>query len=368
MKKANRLLAFLMIMALMISLLAGCAGSATTQATTAGTTGATTGATTGGTTAATTAATTADIKPMTLTFATHLAATHPITKALYKFRDRVSELSGGKITVKTHISNELGDPTEVIDQIRIGVIDGGYFTTGHMAYYNKKLNATMWPYMFVSFDHAKNAYKGRVGEYMKEMAAEGGFLVLDWLYYGFRNLSSNRPVNTVADIKGLKIRVPSERVNQLTMAAFGGVIQTIAFNELYLALSQNVVDGQENPIATMDSAKVQEVNKNIAMIEYCFFTTGMVINPAKYKAWPANVQDIIKKASAEAAEYERQIFVDDENKLIEKFKTEYKVNFTYPDKKELQAAAKPAIDELKKDYDAAFVTEWLDLIEKSKVG
>lgn len=311
-----------------------------------------------------TAAPADDGKTYEATFATHLDENHPITKALYQFKDEVESKSNGRIKITTYINSELGDPTEVVDQIRMGIIQGGIFTTGHMAYQNDKLNATMWPYMFVSYDHAASAYKGAVGDYMKEMAMDGGYQVLDWMYYGFRNLSSNKPVNSVKDIAGLKLRVPSERVNQLTMSAFGATCETIAFSELYLALSQGRVDGQENPIATMDSAKVYEVNKNIAMIEYTFFTSGFIVNPKWFSELPADLQEIVKTASANAAEYEMGVFVDEEQALIEKFKSNG-VNFTYPDKAELMAAAQPALDELKKDYDEAFVTEWLKLINDS---
>ncbi|MEM5781411.1 MAG: TRAP transporter substrate-binding protein, partial [Lawsonibacter sp.] len=267
-----------------------------------------------------------------LIIATHLAEAHPITQAMYKFCELANERSNGRLTFTTYINSELGDPTEVIDQIRMGVVDGGYFTTGHMAYYNEKLNATMWPYMFESYEHAQKAYAGPVGEYMKEMAADAGFHVLDWMYYGFRNLSSNKPVNSVADVKGMKLRVPSERVNQLTMTAFGATCSTIAFSELYLALQQGTVDGEENPIASMDSINVQEVNKYIAMIEYTFFTTGMVMNPDKFNSLPADLQEILVQASAEAAAYEREIFVDAENAIIERWKANDGVTFTYPDK------------------------------------
>ena len=308
---------------------------------------------------------TATAGTINMIFATHLAENHPITQTLYKFKNQVEAESNGRIQIRTHIANELGDPTEVIEQIRMGIIDGGIFTTGHMAPYNNKLDATMWPYMFQSYEHAAKAYKGEVGDYMKRMAADGGFTVLDWMYYGFRNLSSNRIVNRIADVKGLRLRVPPERVNQLTMQAFGAICSTITFNELYLALSQGVVDGQENTIATMDSANVQEVNKFVAMIEYCFFTSGMVLNPDKFNALPQDLQDIVRKASADAAAFEMAIFVDEEMALIEKFKATG-VTFTYPDKAECMAAAQPAIDQLKADYDTAFVEEWLKLIDASK--
>ncbi|HOR85637.1 MAG TPA: TRAP transporter substrate-binding protein [Bacillota bacterium] len=358
MKKSKRVISILLVFSLLMTVLAGCAGNTSGGKNTTPDTG---GEADKG----------ADSTPAgesyELVFATHLAENHPITQAMYLFTKRAEELSNGRLKFKTYINVELGDPTDVIDQIRIGVVDGGYFTTGHMAYYNNKLNATMWPYMFESYEHAAKAYDSEVGEYMKKMAADGGFKVIDWMYYGFRNMSTNKPINKVSDIKGLKLRVPAERVNQLTMTAFGAVCTTIAFNELYLALSQGVVDGQENPIATMDSANVQEVNKNIAMIEYTFFTTGMVMNPDKFNSLPADLQEVIIKASKEATAYERDTFVEAENKIIDKFKKDYKVTFTYPDKKEFVAAAQPALSELKKDYDEAFVKEWLALIEESKV-
>jgi len=353
MKKGKKIISILLMLSMIVTLAVGCAGGKTTTPAPAEESGKEVAEAPSGET-------------YELIFATHLAAEHPITKAMYLFTKRAEELSNGRLKFKTYINVELGDPTEVIDQIRIGVVDGGYFTTGHMAYYNDKLNATMWPYMFESYEHASKAYDGEVGEYMKKMAADAGFKVIDWMYYGFRNMSTNKPVNKVSDIKGLKLRVPSERVNQLTMSAYGAICSTIAFNELYLALSQGVVDGQENPIATMDSANIQEVNKYIAMVEYTFFTTGMVMNPKKFESLPADLQEVIVKASREAAEYEREIFVEEENKVIDKFKNNYGVTFTYPDKKEFIEAAKPALEELKKDYDESFVNEWLALVEASK--
>ncbi len=359
MKRIRRILAVFLAICMLSALTAGCAGNAPEK---------TPASATAPASQETSSAAGSSTESYKLIFATHLAEDHPITQAMYLFCKRCEELSGGRLTFDTYINSELGDPTEVIDQIRIGVVDGGCFTTGHMAYYNDKLNATMWPYMFESYEHATSAYTGKVGEYMKEMAQDAGFKVLDWMYYGFRNLSSNKPVNKVSDIAGLKLRVPSERVNQLTMSAFGAVCSTIAFNELYLALSQGVVDGEENPIATMDSANIQEVNKYIAMIEYTFFTTGLLMNPKKWESLPPDIQEIIIKASAEAAKYEQEIFVDTENKIVDKFKNDYAVTFTYPDKDECIAAATPALEELKKDYDPAFTEEWLSLIEASKTS
>jgi TRAP-type transport system periplasmic protein len=352
----KRILALILTMVMAIGLLTACGSTASTDTTT------------NDTTASSDAAAESSGESYNLIIATHLAEDHPITKAMYKFCELAEERSGGRLTFTTYINSELGDPTEVVDQIRLGVIDGGYFTTGHMAVHNDKLNATMWPYMFDGYEHAERAYKGAVGDYMKEMAADAGYKVLDWMFYGFRNLSTNTPINSVSDINGLKLRVPPERVNQLTMSAYGATCSTIAFSELYLALQQGVVDGEENPIASMDSINVQEVNKYIAMIEYTFFTTGFAMNPDKFDSLPEDLQQIIVDASAEAADYEMDIFVDAENEIIERWKTEDGVTFTYPDKEECRAAAQPALDELKKDYDEDFVEEWLNLIEESRTA
>jgi len=101
------------------------------------------------------------------------------------------------------------------------------------------------------------------------------------------------------------------------------------------------------------------------MLEYTFFTSGMAVNPEWFDSLPADLQEIIQKASTDAAAYEMDIFVDEEEALVKKFE-ENGVTFTYPDKDELIAAAQPALEELKNDYDSAFVDEWLALIEASK--
>ena len=203
--------------------------------------------------------------PLTLRFAHFAQEDHPANIAAKQFASRVEARTGGAIKINIFPNNSLGGPPEQAQQIKLGVIDMGLPTQGQLQNYEKAFGAVMLPFVFDSPAHVFRVLDGPAMAWLAPLAEKQGFILLRNWEYGFRNLTNSvRPINTPDDVKGLKIRTPAELQIQASMEALGGVVQAIAFPELYLALSQKVVDGEENPIAVIFYNKYYEVQKHLA--------------------------------------------------------------------------------------------------------
>ncbi len=191
-----------------------------------------------------------------LKFGHYNAESHPIHKAAVQFKQNVEKRSNGELKIEIYPNNTLGSPPEILEQTRNGVVDIAVPTSGQLDKYDKAFAALMMPFAFSDIDHARRAMDGPMLGWLTPIAQKSGFEIIGVWEYGFRNLTnSKRPINKPDDVKGLKIRTPPEIQLSAAMAALGGNVQKIAFPELYLSLSQGVVDGEENPIATIWSAK-----------------------------------------------------------------------------------------------------------------
>jgi tripartite ATP-independent transporter DctP family solute receptor len=184
--------------------------------------------------------------------------------------------------------------------------------------------------------------------------------------YGFRTYTtSKRQINTPADFKGLKIRTPPDFVNQETVKALGGMAQTIAFAELPMALKQGVVDGQENPIATIYSNKMWETQKYLSMLNYTYNSTHLLMNKAAFDKLTSAQQQILIEEGQKAGAAMQKSVRDKEAVQIAEMK-QNGMEVAYPDTAPFKTAAAPVYDALKAQVgDTAFKT-YMDLLDKSK--
>ena len=203
--------------------------------------------------------------PLTLRFAHFAAEDHPANIAAKQFADHVESRTNGEIKINIFPNNVLGGPPEQAQQIKLGTIDMGLPTQGQLDKYDTAFAAVMLPFIWDSPQHAFRVLDGPAMAWLAPLAEKQGFILLRNWEYGFRNVTNTvRPINTPDDVKGLKLRTPPELQIQASMEALGATVQAIAFPELYLALSQKVVDGEENPIAVIYFNKFYEVQKHLA--------------------------------------------------------------------------------------------------------
>lgn len=304
---------------------------------------------------------------MTLKFGHYNAESHPIHKGAVQFKTNVEKRTNGAIKVQIFPNNALGAPPEILEQTRNGVVDIAVPTSGQLDKYDKAFAALMVPFAFENLDHARRTMDGPMQKWLAPLAEKKGFKIIGTWEYGFRNLTnSKRPINLPADVKGLKIRTPPEIQLSAAMAALGANVQKIAFPELYLALSQGVVDGEENPIATIYSAKFYEVQKHLSLTQHVYQTIFQVMNLGTFKKLSADQQKIVTEEGAAAGKLVRDMLKNDEAGLIAKLK-EKGMQVTTPDLAPFKAAMGPANDAVSKFAGADNVKTFLKYVDQARM-
>jgi len=198
------------------------------------------------------------------------------------------------------------------------------------------------PFIWDSPQHAFRVLDGPAMAWLAPLAEKQGFILLRNWEYGFRNVTNIvRPINAPDDMKGLKLRTPPELQIQASMEALGATVQAIAFPELYLALSQKVVDGEENPVAVIYFNKFYEVQKYLAITRHIYNNMIHTVSAAAWKKLDASQQGIFREESAAAGDLMRKMIGDQEADQIAKIEAAG-MQVTRPDLAPFRALMGPA--------------------------
>jgi len=305
-------------------------------------------------------------KALELKFGHYAAETHPGHKAAVMLADAVQKRTDGKITIKIFPANQLGSPPEVLEQNRLGVIDMSLPTQGALDKYVKAFAVVMLPFVYDGYQHAYKVLDGPFMDWVAPTLEKENLIFLSNWEWGFRNITNNvRPVNSPDDVKGLKIRVPPELQLQAAMEACGAVVTKIAFPELYMALKQGVVDGQENPLAVIYHFKIYEVQKYLALTRHVYNSMVHVMSLQTWKKLTPPQQKIFKEESQKAGNFFRQAIQDEEKDLVAKLKEKGMV-VTTPDISKFRAVMGPAYERIGKYAGEDNVKKFMKMVEASK--
>jgi len=281
--------------------------------------------------------------PMNLRFAHYVPADHPANIAAKQFAERVETRTQGAIKITIFPNNQLGDPPQEAAQIRQGAIDIGLPTQGQLDKYEKAFAAVVLPFAFSTRPQAFRVLDAALADWLTPLAAEQGFITIRNWDYGFRNITNTvRPINTPDDVKGLKLRTPPEIQIASSMEALGAIVTPISFAELYLALSQHVVDGQENPIATIYFSKFYEVQKYLAITRHIYNNMILTVSAITWKKLTPQQQAIFHQEGRSAGDLMRNMMADQEEQQITKLGT-MGLQITRPDTGPFRAKMAPAI-------------------------
>ena len=280
--------------------------------------------------------------PLTIRFAHFAAEDHPANIAAKQFASRVEERTGGALKINIFPNNVLGGPPEQAQQIKLGTIDMGLPTQGQLDKYDKAFAAVMLPFIWDGPQHAFRVLDGPAMAWLAPLAEQQGFILLRNWEYGFRNVTNTvRPINGPGDVRGLKLRTPPELQIQASLEALGATVQAIAFPELYLALSQKVVDGQENPIAVIYFNKFYEVQKYLTITRHIYNNMIHTVSAVTWKKLDANQQAIFREESTAAGDLMRKLTADQESAQIAKIEAAG-MQVTRPDLAPFRALMGPA--------------------------
>jgi tripartite ATP-independent transporter DctP family solute receptor len=261
-------------------------------------------------------------------------------KMAQKFADLLKEELGDGFEFELFHTQALGDENVHIQMIRTGQID--IYPMGSDAVkLDKKWAIFDMPFLFKDRDAVSRLLDGEIGDALRQsMRESAGLEVLAFGELGFRQISNNvRPIVKPEDLKGIKLRTPGSETRVLSFEMLGAAPITMNLGEVYLAMQQGTIDGQENPLITIKGRSYFEVNKYLSLSGHVYTPVTFVMNAAKYDSLSPEMQALVKAKALEAAKYTRQLGTEADASLVDEMKQHLEVNEI--DKDAFVEAAKP---------------------------
>lgn len=263
----------------------------------------------------------ASAQAVKMTLAHGTALDNPRHTAALKFAEVVKAKSNGRIEVTVAGAAQLGDDAAMVTALRTGALDMSANSQGAVANVVPEYAAFGMPFLFSSQAHAWKVMDGPAGKELAEKSAEKGLVVLGYWDNGIRHMSnSKRPLLKPADLKGLKMRTPPDAVTVDIMQSVGAEAQQIKFSELYVALQQGVVDGQENPLVNIWAGKLHEVQKYISLTGHKYELTPFLIGKRSWDKLSAEDKKVVQDAAAEATALQRKLAQESDEKMFAELK------------------------------------------------
>jgi tripartite ATP-independent transporter DctP family solute receptor len=241
-------------------------------------------------------------------YANNSPVTHPLNIRTSEAAARVKEKTSGKVEIQVFPNNQLGSDTDMLSQLRSGALE--FFTLSGL------ILSTLVPvasingvgFAFKDYSQVWPTMDGALGTLVRGEIAKRGLYAFSKMYdNGYRQITSaSKPVKTPEDLSGFKIRVPASPLWTSMFKAFGASPTTINFNEVYTALQTHVVDGQENPLSLIDTAKLYEVQKFVAITNHMWDGFWFLANKKSFEAMPANLREIVEAEFNASAIAERE--------------------------------------------------------------
>ena len=258
----------------------------------------------------------------TIRWGESLAASHPQVQMAERVAKEVREKTSGRIDIQIFPASQLGTGKDMIESVSAGALQLTTDGAGALGAFLPALSVIEAPYLWRDAAHmAKAAGTPLFGKLNDELVSKRGMRMLNITYYGKRHLTTgNKAVRTPADMAGFKLRVPPVDTFRAMAEAWGARATPIAFGELYLALSQGAVDGQENPLPTIQSGKFFEVQKFLVLTEHIITPRMVIVNEAFWKGLRPADRDVLQAALAAGAAWQDKELLSQEATLVGTFK------------------------------------------------
>jgi tripartite ATP-independent transporter DctP family solute receptor len=287
--------------------------------------------------------------------AVHLTLAHADTEknslfgpTMTKFANKVAELTNGEVIVDVYPNGQLGTHAEEVSGIQDGSIDFAPIASTFVANFCPDVSVFDMPFLFDDIDQVWATMDGDVGEKINNELKQNNIEPLVWWGLGFRYVttSEKKPINNLADMKGFRIRIMQSPIYQAMFESLGADPVPMDFSELYTALQQGTVDGQENPYSQILSSNLWEVNPIIVKTEHAFSPTVLMMSPQVANKVTPDQLKLIKEAAEECKDDFRQSTIDINNNALETLINEKGCTLVDSiDKKEFQDAVAPVYDE-----------------------
>ncbi len=279
-----------------------------------------------------------------------LPATHPQVQMLERIAKDVAAKSSGRIEIQSFPAGQLGSGKDMIEAVSAGNLTMTTDGAAALGQFLPQLSVIEAPYLWRDAAHMAKALSSGVLEDMnKTLVEKRQMRMLVPTYYGKRHMTSkDKPIKTAADMNGFKLRVPPVDTFKAMAEAWGARPTPIAFPELYLALSQGAVDGQENPLPTIQSGKFQEVQKFLILTGHIITPRLVIVNDGFWKGLSAADRDLLSAAIADGAKWQDAELASQEASLVGTFKAAG-MTVIEPD---LESFRKPVLASVPKQFES----------------
>jgi len=283
--------------------------------------------------------------------------------AIDTFAREVERRTGGRYKVQNFYSGALGAERESVEGVQLGTLDLTLTSTGPIPNFVPEVAILDIPFLFRDYAQARAVLDGPIGQEMLQKFPPKGIVALAWAENGFRHMTNSKhPVNTPDDLKGLKMRTMENPIHIQAYKQFGILPTPMAFTEVYTALQQGTVDGQENPLSVITSAKLDQVQKNLTLTGHVYSPALILMNKAQWdKLSPADRQ-AFQEAAKEAVKVNRARVDEDEAKAVADLRAKGMAVVEKVDKAQFQAVLAPVYA----DFGKRFGQDNIDKIKNYK--
>lgn len=274
---------------------------------------------------------------------------YPVSVAMDEFGKLVAERTNGKFSPKTYHSAQLGQQDDAIEFLQFGVVDFAVFNLVPFNNIVPVTQATTLPYAFKSIDHMHRVMDGEVGAEIGKAMEAVNMVALAWYDSGSRSFYANKPLTSIADLKGLKIRVQNSDVNVAMVEALGANATPIPFGEVYTSIQSGVVDGAENNWPSYESTSHYQVAKHYLLDQHTIVPEVFAINKTIWDALSADEQSIFLKSARDSAEMQRKLWAEKEKSSEQIVRASGATVTSLDDKSDFINAMKPVYDKFATD-------------------
>lgn len=251
-------------------------------------------------------------KTYTVRIATYAGPDHPVSKSVEYFKENIEKASDGQIKVQHFPNNQLGPEAVVIDQVKRGTIQMA-ITGSQIRKDEPNVGLSDAPYLITSWEQARAAYDDEGKKIMSgNYEQKTGVKIMAYLVNGFREISANKPINTLDDLKKLKLRIPDNEIHVHLFEALGSNNVMMPLSEVYNALETHMIDGQENPYSTLLASGLYEVQSDVLESRHMFAISPFLVNGKFFNKLPPELQQLVTEWISKTETYNWQISQEDD--------------------------------------------------------
>lgn len=256
--------------------------------------------------------------PITIKFSHVVAPDTPKGKAAEKFRELAERYTKGAVKVEVYPNSQLYKDREELEALQLGAV---HMLAPSVSKFGplgvREFELFDLPYLFPDTETVERVMDGPIGGRLFARLEPRGIKGLAYWDNGFKQFSADRPLRTLRDFRGLKMRIQSSKVLEAMIRELGGAPQVMAFSEVYTALQQGVVNGTENPLSNLYTQKMHEVQPHLTISDHGYLVYAVVVNKKFWDGLPAQVRTQLEKAMREATRFERDIATKENRDALE---------------------------------------------------